>query len=100
MLDGEGMVRAWPLEQLFKVIGWPSSGYFAILLVGGGPERVLAPPLVLFLPGAVGGAFAGIVVSPRLALGAIKNCSHRLLARSMAHCDVEEFLGGPRALAP
>ena len=46
----------------------------------------------------VGGALAGVLVPLHLAFEAIKNCFDRLLAQGMAGGDVEEFLGGPRAL--
>ena len=68
------------------------------LAVGSGHERALSPLLVLLLGGTVGGAFAGILVPLCLALEAIKDCSNRLLARGMAGGDVEELLGGSRAL--
>ena len=41
----------------------------------------------------VGGAFVSVLVPLCLASGAIKNCSNRLLAESMAGRDVKEFLG-------
>jgi hypothetical protein len=58
------------------------------------------PLLVPLLLGVVGGVFTGILVPPYLALGAVKNRFDRLLARGVAGDDVEEFLGGPRVLAP
>ena len=67
------------------------------LAVGGGHERALALLLVL-LAGTVEGAFAGVLVPLRLALGTVKNRSNRLLARGMAGGDVEELLGGSWAL--
>jgi len=56
-------------------------------------------PLLVLLVGVVGGAFTGVLVPLHLALGAVKNCSDRLLTRGMAGGDVEELLGGSRALA-
>ena len=56
------------------------------------------PLLVVLLVGAVGGAFTGILVLLHLALGTVENCSNHLLARGMAGGDVEELLGGSRAL--
>ena len=44
-------------------------------------------------------AFVGVLVPLCLALRAVKNCLDRLLARGMAGGDVEELLGGSRALA-
>ena len=55
-------------------------------------------PHTLLLVGAVRGAFAGILVPLCLALGAVKNCPDRLLARGMAGGNVEELLGGSWAL--
>ena len=57
MLDGEGMVRAWPLEYLLKVVRSALRGLPATLLVGDGHERALAPLLVLLLIRAVGDTF-------------------------------------------
>ena len=68
------------------------------LAFGSGNERALASLLVLFLVGAVGGAFVGVLVPLFLALGTVKNCSDRLLARGMAGGDVEELLGSSWAL--
>ena len=56
------------------------------------------PLLVLLLAGTVGGAFAGILVPLCLALEVVKDRSDRLLARGVAGGDVEELLGGSRAL--
>ena len=66
--------------------------------VGGGHERALTPLLVLLLDGMVGGTFTGILVSFCLALEAIEDRSDRLLAQGVASGDVEELLGGSRAL--
>ena len=68
------------------------------LAVNSGHDRALAPLLVLLLVGAVGGAFAGILVPLCLALGAVKNRPDCLLARGVAGGDVEELLSGSRAL--
>ena len=68
------------------------------LAVDGGHERALTPLLVLLLAGMVGGAFAGVLVPLRLAREAVKDRSDRLLARGMAGGNVEELLGGSRAL--
>ena len=56
------------------------------------------PSLVLLLIQTIGEAFIGVLVPLCLASGAIKNCSNRLLAGSLAGRNVEEFLGGPWAL--
>ena len=56
------------------------------------------PLLVLLLVGAVGGTFAGVLVPLCLALGVVKNCPDRLLARGVASGDVEELLSASRAL--
>ena len=77
--------------------GYPplASGPFG---VGGGHKLALMPLLVLLLAGVVGRAFAGVLVPLRLALEAVKDRPDRLLARGMASGDVEELLGGSRAL--
>ena len=67
MLDGEGMVWVWPLEQLLKVIRGALRGLLTPPAIGGGHERALTPLLVLLLDGMVGGAFAGVLVPLRLA---------------------------------
>ena len=56
------------------------------------------PLLVLLLVGAVGGAFAGVLVPFCLALGAVENRPDHL-ARGMAGGDVEELLGGSWAFS-
>ena len=38
MLDGEGMVRAWPLEQLLEVVRSALRGLLTTPVVGGGHE--------------------------------------------------------------
>ena len=67
-------------------------------MVDDGHERALAPLLVLPLDGTVGGAFADVLVPFRLALEAVEDRSNRLLTRDVAGGDVEELLGGSRAL--
>jgi len=54
--------------------------------------------LFLLVVGEIGGAFASVLIPLCLALRAVKNCPDRLLARGMAGGDVEELLGGSRAL--
>ena len=71
---------------------------FNPLAVGDGHERALAPLLALLLVWAVGGAFTSVLVPLRLALEAVKDRLDRLLTRGMAGGDVEELLGGSRAL--
>ena len=66
--------------------------------VSGGHEQALASLLVLLLGRMIGGAFAGVLVLLRFASGVVENCSDRLLARCVADGDVEQLLGGPRAL--
>ena len=94
MLDGEGMVRAWPFEQLLEVVQGTLSGLLTPLAVDDGHELVLTPLLVLLLVGTVGGAFASILVPFCLALEVVEDRSDRLLARGIVGGDVEEFLGG------
>ena len=67
--------------------------------VSGGHKRALMPLLFLLLGGTVGGAFASVLILPRLALKAVEDSSNRFFARGMAGGDVEDFLGGLRALA-
>ena len=75
-------------------------GLLTPLAVGVGHERALVPLLVLLLPGTVGGAFPGILVSLRLAFEASEDRSNHLLAQGMAGGDVDDLLGGSRALTP
>ena len=98
MLDGEGAVQAWSLEQLVKVIGGALGRRSTGFSLDGGHERASAPFLVLLLIGAVGGAFVGVLVPLPLASGEIKNCSNHLLTGSVAGRDVDEFLGSLWAL--
>jgi len=93
------MVRAWPFEQLLEVVWSTHGGLPTPFMASGGHERALAPLLVHLLVGVVGGAFTGILIQICLALGAVKNHPDGLLARGMASGDVEELLGGSRALA-
>ena len=67
--------------------------------VSGSHYRALTPLLFLLLSGTIGGAFTGVLVPPRLAFEAVEDRSDRIFARGMAGGDVEEFLGGSRALA-
>ena len=92
------MVQAWPFEQLLKVVSGTLYGLLTPLVVGGGHERALAPLLVLLLVGTVGGAFAGVLIPLCLAFEAVENRPDRLLAQGVAGGDVEELLGGLRAL--
>ena len=68
------------------------------LTVGSGHEQALTSLLVLLLIWAVGGVFADVLIPLCLALGAVENCPNRLLAQGVAGGDVEELLGGLRAL--
>ena len=79
MLDGEGIVWAWPFKQLLKVVQGTLGGLLTPLAVGGGHERALALLLVLLLE-------------------AVEDRSDCLLARGVAGGDVEELLGGSWAL--
>ena len=67
-------------------------------MVDGSHERALALLLVLLLDGTVVGAFAGVLISFRLALEAVEDRSDRLLAQGMVGGDVKELLGGSWAL--
>ena len=98
MLDGESMVWTWSFEKLLKVVRGALGGLLTTLAVGGGHERALAPLLVLILVGTVGGAFVDVLVPFCLALEAVEDHSYHLLTRGMAGGDVEELLGGSRAL--
>jgi len=94
VLDGEGMVWAWPLEQLVKVIRGALDRRSTSFLLGGGHERALAPLLVLLFDKTLGGALLGAVILLCLAFEAVEDRSDRLLARGVAGGDVEELLGG------
>ena len=98
MLDRESMVRAWPNEQLLEVVWGTLSGLLTPLVVSGGHEQALAPLLVLLLGGTIRGTFAGVLVSPCLALGVVENHPDHLVARGMAGGDVKELYGGLWAL--
>ena len=67
-------------------------------MVDSGHERALMPLLVLLLVGAVGGAFADVLVPLCLALRAVENRPDRLLTRGAADGNVEELLVGSWAL--
>ena len=56
------------------------------------------PLLVLLLDGTVGDAFVGVLIPLHLAFEVVKDRSDCLLARGMAGGDIEELLGGSRAL--
>ena len=70
MLSGESMVRAWPFDQLLKVVRGTLHGLLTSL----------ASLLVLFLTGTVGSAIASILVPLCLALEVVKDRSDYLLA--------------------
>ena len=98
MLDGEGMVRAWPFKQLLKVVWGTLRALLDPLAVGGGHERALASLFVLLLDGTVGGTFTDVHILLCLDFEVVEDRSDRLLARGVAGGDVEELLGGSRAL--
>ena len=97
-LTGKAWFGHGPSSSFSKWSEVPSGGLPAPLPVGGGHERALAPLLVLLLVGTVGGAFAGVHIPLHLAFEAVKNCPNCLLARGVAGGDVEELIGGLRAL--
>ena len=89
MLDQESMVWAWTLELFFKMVWSALRGLPTTPLVSGGHERALMPLLLVFLFGrAIRGAFAGILISPHLAIEAIKDGSNCFFARGVAGGDV------------
>ena len=98
MLDRESMVRAWPLEYLLKVVWGTLSGLLTPLMIGSGHGQALMQLLVLLVVGAVGGAFAGLLVLLHLAFKAVGNGPNCLLARGISGGDVEELLSGSWAL--
>jgi hypothetical protein len=71
-------------------------------LLDSGHERALASLLVvlLLIAGAVGSVLVGVLVSLRLAFGAVKDCPHRVFAGGVAGGDVKELLGGPQTFSP
>ena len=91
--DGEGMVRAWPLEYLLEVVRSTLGGRPTTFPLGSGHEQAPVSLLVV-LVWVVGGTLAGILVLLCLALRAVKNRSDRFLAQGVAGHDVEELLGG------
>ena len=86
-------------EQLLEVVLGTLGGLLNPLVVGSSHEQALTSLLVLLLVGVVGGAFAGVLVPLRLALGMVENRSDHLLTRGVAGGDVKELLGGSWALA-
>ena len=97
MLDGEGMVWAWPFEQLLEVVWGTLDGLLTLLAVDSGHEQALSP-LLVFLVGAVGGVFTSVLVLLRLAFEVVEDRSDRLLAQGVAGGNVQELLGGSWAL--
>ena len=81
MLGQESMVWAWPLKHFFKVVRSALHGLSATFAVDSGHKRVVTL-LLLILPfgRTIGGAFAGTLVSPCLAIEAIEDRSDRLLS--------------------
>ena len=71
MLHVEGMVRAWPFEQLPEVVRGTFYGLLTLFVIGDGHERALVPLFVLLLIGTVGGAFVDVLVPFCLALEAV-----------------------------
>jgi hypothetical protein len=86
--------------HIFEMIGGLSAGHLASLSVGGGHEVTLVVPLILLHPRAVSATLAGALIVLRLALGTVKDRPDRLLARGVVHRNVNDLLGGSRALAP
>ena len=75
------MVWARSLEHFFEVVRSALCGLSATLVVGSSHERVIAPLLlILSFGGTVGGAFAGALIPPCLAVGTVEDCSDRLLS--------------------
>ena len=79
-LMGEGMVQAWPFEQLLEVVWGTIGRLLTPLAIGSGHKRALTSLLVFLLVGAVGGAFAGVLVPLCLAFEAVENRPDCLLA--------------------
>ena len=68
--------------------------------VSGSHERALVLLLLFLLfGGTVGGAFASVLIPPRLAIKAIEDRSDHFFAQGVAGGDVKEFLGGSQTLA-
>ena len=67
--------------------------------INSGYERAIVPLLLVLIFGrTIGGAFTGVLVSPHLAIEVIEDGSDFFFTRGMAGGDVEELLGGSRAL--
>ena len=81
MLGWEGVVWAWPLEHFLEVVRSALRGLPTTLAVSSSHEWVLTPLLLVFpFGGTIGGAFAGTLVPPCLALEAIEDRFDRLLS--------------------
>ena len=81
MFGREGMVWVRSLEHFFEVVRSTLRGVSTTLAVSSSHEGVLAPLLLILSFGeTVGGAFAGTLVPPRLAVGTVEDCSDRLLS--------------------
>ena len=81
MLGWESMVWAWPLEHFLKVVWSALRGLLATLAIGSDHEQVVAPLLLVFpFSGTIGGAFAGTLILPCLALKAIEDRSDHLFS--------------------
>ena len=74
------MVRAWPFEQLLKVVRGTLGGLSTPFAVDSRHEQALTPLPILLLARMVGGVFIGVLVPLCLAFEAVKNCPDRLLA--------------------
>ena len=85
------------VETTIDARGLDFLGGSATPAVSGGHEQAFVPLLVL-LAGMAGGAFTGVLILLCLAFEVVKDRSDRLLTRGMAGGDVEELLGGSRAL--
>ena len=81
MLYGKGMVWARPLKHFFEVVRSALHGLSTTLVVNSSHKGVLTSLLlILSFGGMIGGAFAGTLVLPCVALEVIKDRSDRLLS--------------------
>ena len=99
MFDGIGVVGAWALHELVKVVGQALLGLLARTIGHGDQSRIgrLTPILlILFAPLHGGTLILVLMLSLALVPASTKDRSDRLLARGMVHGDIEQAIGGTR----
>ena len=97
VLDGVGMVGAWAIHELVKVIGLALLGLLAHAISLGDQRRVgrSAPILlVLFAPLCGGALVLVLMLGLAFVLASTKDRSDRLLTRGVVRGDIEQVKGG------